>query len=91
MASRGAVLDRSWALCRRSWAPHRAFVAGLGPLLGLCGRSWATLGPYVGALGPLLGPMFEILRCLGVSVGGFGKGSGRELALARAEAHLGGW
>ena len=56
-----AVLGRSWGLCWRSWAALRAYVGGLGSLLGPMLTILVPLGTYVGGLGPLLGLMLAVL------------------------------
>ena len=45
----------------RSWAALRAYVGGLGSLLGPMLAILGPLGTYVGGLGPLLGLMLAVL------------------------------
>ena len=67
--------ERDVRLGGRSWGALRAYVDGLGlllgPLLAVLGRSWgpcgqsgAAHGTYVGGLGSLLGPMWTVLKTI---------------------------
>ena len=59
-------------LCWRSWAALRAYVGGLGLLLGPILAVLGRFGAFVGGLGPLLGLCLRSWAALGTYVGGLG-------------------